>query len=321
MKRAIQVQITEVGSSARATESERLAMLNLLREKALAAEGGVAARIAEKQLYLRVSVIGACDLACAFCHNEGGPGHGRIDESVFGDALSAAAVVGFTRVQLTGGEPLLDPRIARLVGTAVEHMSDVGITTNGSRLAKTLPDLISAGITRVHVSLQNETLTEQGGLEWSLPDWLDGVVSECAENGIALRFNVPVAPGDVETAGRLFARPGRQFSANVFALLRPLEASDGTNADYLDSLRSMVARSDSADADTRVSMRSHMTPAGHRCDRCRQRPLCTEASRSLRLGVDRQLRPCLATRYWDTAFRRDDPVASITEATYFALDY
>jgi hypothetical protein len=40
---------------------------------------GLADEIAFRQLYLRVSVIGSCNLACPFCHNEGGPTRGLLD--------------------------------------------------------------------------------------------------------------------------------------------------------------------------------------------------------------------------------------------------
>ena len=49
---------------------------------------------------------------------------------------------------------------------------------------------------------------------------------------------------------------------------------------------------------------------------------CKEQSRSLRLGADRVLRPCLASRKWDIAFVHPDSLGqNLSEAALLSIDY
>lgn len=80
------------------------------------------------------------------------------------DELSAEAMArgvaylieaaGIERLRITGGEPLVSPKLERFM-TAVGQMGleDISLTTNGQLLAKKLPLLVDAGIRRINVSL------------------------------------------------------------------------------------------------------------------------------------------------------------------------
>ena len=60
------------------------------------------------------------------------------------------------KVRLTGGEPLLRPDIADIVGgIAQEGVPGVALTTNAQRLAAAAQDLSRAGLRRVNVSLDS----------------------------------------------------------------------------------------------------------------------------------------------------------------------
>jgi molybdenum cofactor biosynthesis enzyme MoaA len=68
--------------------------------------------------------------------------------------------MGVTKVRLTGGEPLLRSDLVDIVhyissssSTSSNAMESIGITTNGITLSRKLPDLISAGLTHVNISL------------------------------------------------------------------------------------------------------------------------------------------------------------------------
>ena len=70
--------------------------------------------------------------------------------------VGAAATLGVTKVRLTGGEPLVRRDLERLVAmlAAVEGISDLALTTNGTLLAaKARP--LQAGLSRVTVSLDS----------------------------------------------------------------------------------------------------------------------------------------------------------------------
>jgi cyclic pyranopterin phosphate synthase len=65
------------------------------------------------------------------------------------------AEFGVRKIRLTGGEPLLRPRLEQLVArlAAIEGLQDISMTTNGSILASKAEALSQAGLQRVSVSL------------------------------------------------------------------------------------------------------------------------------------------------------------------------
>jgi cyclic pyranopterin phosphate synthase len=111
--------------------------------------------------YLRISVTEVCDLACRYCTDGRNPVRecrGGSATLSFGEIVSivqAAALRGFWKVRLTGGEPLLRPRLHELVSSikAIDGISFVGLTTNGTRLAEQAAVLKSAGLDGVNISL------------------------------------------------------------------------------------------------------------------------------------------------------------------------
>jgi cyclic pyranopterin phosphate synthase len=282
--------------------------------------------IRERALYFRVSIIGNCNLRCQFCHNEGGPLSGLLDQSYARAAFAAARDVGFTRVQLTGGEPLLHPQVSDFVRLGGDHFDDVGLTTNGTYLEAKLPALIDAGIGRIHVSLQKETLAPHAEQAWSVPYWLSRVVVLCDRHGVRLRFNLPVAEADLPPAANfLESTRALPFGLNVFSILPTTASADGLGTAYLDRLLALVIREDAlrraAASPGRVTLRGYSQPSGHRCGACRERPRCTEQSRSLRLGVDQVWRPCLASRQWDARLAGPVNVDTVRVMALLALDY
>lgn len=282
--------------------------------------------IAERDLYFRISVVGTCNLSCTFCHNEGAPTKGKIGLSVVQQAVLAAVQVGFTRVQFTGGEPLLRPDIGDFVRLARRYVTDVGVTTNGTYLPVRLGSLLDAGLHRLHVSLQTEPLEQAGsGGEWGIPDWLMPTVKQAESGQFGVRFNLPV-PADCLPKAEPFLvlLTARGINVKVFSVL---PEGDFRDDDYpLAELEAIVARVNDFNAAIggstgTVFIRGFRPPVGLRCGRCPDVSRCKEQSHSLRLGADLQLRPCLATRGWDSILSTGDPRSSIEEAALLALDY
>lgn len=285
----------------------------------------LAAAIAERELYFRISVVGTCNLSCTFCHNEGAPTSGKITLAAVERAIQAAVEVGFTRVQFTGGEPLLRPDIGEFVGLARHYVTDVGVTTNGTYLPLRLDDLVENGLHRLHVSLQVEPLTEAGrGGKWGLPDWLMTTVRRSADGEFGVRFNLPV-PADCLDRAEAFLHliTEQGVDVKVFSVLPEGELRD--DAYPLAALEAVVARVNAANAHRvagEVFIRGFRPPAGVRCPGCAERERCLEQSHSLRLGADLQLRPCLATREWDSAFPpTGEATDAVRRAALLALDY
>lgn len=111
--------------------------------------------------YLRVSVTDRCNLRCRYCMPESGVtllGHDEVlsfEEIV--EVVKAAAQMGITKVRLTGGEPLVRKGIVDLVSmiSAIEGISDLGLTTNGILLADFAQELADGGLGRINVSVDS----------------------------------------------------------------------------------------------------------------------------------------------------------------------
>ena len=112
---------------------------------------------------LRISVMDRCNFRCPYCMpRETFHEHYRFLKS--NERLSFEEITRLTRlfvelgvkkVRLTGGEPLLRPNVAELVGdlTALEGVQDVALTTNAVLLAQHAAELKANGLHRITVSL------------------------------------------------------------------------------------------------------------------------------------------------------------------------
>ena len=107
---------------------------------------------------LRVSLTAACNYACTYCVPDGKRLVAAQDE-LSADALARGVAylieaAGIERLRITGGEPLVSPRLdAFLAAVAKLGLEDISLTTNGQMLGRKLPQLQAAGIRRLNVSL------------------------------------------------------------------------------------------------------------------------------------------------------------------------
>ena len=188
--------------------------------------------------------------------------------------------------------------------------------------------LVAAGLHRLHVSLQTETLTDESrGSEWRAPEWLMPTVNRAATGDYILRLNLPI-PADSLVEARTIPvwLTAQRISAKVFSLLPERAGGIDYPLNELENLVRRVNSNNRSDPNAgRVDLRGYRPPAAFRCDSCNDRPRCREQSRSLRLGADWVLRPCLATRDWDMPL--DWPLdaaaleAAVREQAILALDY
>jgi cyclic pyranopterin phosphate synthase len=114
---------------------------------------------------LRISVMDRCNFRCPYCMpRETFHEHYRFLKST--ERLSFEEIVrlarlfvatGVRKIRLTGGEPLLRPNLAELVGelTALERVEDVALTTNAVLLAQHAAELKANGLHRITVSLDS----------------------------------------------------------------------------------------------------------------------------------------------------------------------
>ena len=110
--------------------------------------------------YLRISVTDRCNFRCRYCvpaapftvipHEE----IARYEEIL--KITRLACDMGITKVRVTGGEPFVRKNILTFVEQlcAIETLSDISITTNGSLLTRDkIQALIDMGINRLNFSL------------------------------------------------------------------------------------------------------------------------------------------------------------------------
>jgi cyclic pyranopterin phosphate synthase len=112
---------------------------------------------------LRISVMDRCNFRCPYCMPETTYGeHFKFlgnDERLSFDEIERlariAALLGVSKLRLTGGEPLLRPKLADLVARLkrLDGIDDLAMTTNGVLLARQAPELRGAGLDRVTISL------------------------------------------------------------------------------------------------------------------------------------------------------------------------
>ena len=129
---------------------------------------------------LRVSVTDHCDLRCVYCMPEEGLDWLDADEQLTFEEIerlvSIFVSLGVRSVRLTGGEPLMRPKLAELVGAlAGLGLDDLSMTTNATTLARHADALSAAGLRRVNVSL--DTLIRHRFEQMTRRDALDRVLA------------------------------------------------------------------------------------------------------------------------------------------------
>ncbi len=219
---------------------------------------------------LRVSVTAACNLRCSYCvpdedsaPAETGRGRNRRGPLSFDETCLVAreAVrLGITKIRLTGGEPLLRPRIEELVSGLkdIAGLEHVAMTTNGVLLERSAPRLSSAGLDSVNVSLDTLSAARYAEITGgaSIEAVLRGIAAVRRE-GIPTKINMVVQPdGHADEIERM-----RAFCAEQGAALQLIERYD---------LRA-----------TKLSNARYDRP--HTCERCDR----------IRLIADGTLKPCL----------------------------
>ena len=110
--------------------------------------------------------------------------------------------VGFTRFRLTGGEPLLRPKVVELVRAiaSLPQTQDLAMTTNAFLLAGMAQDLYDAGLRRINISLDSldpqtfdSIIGNRSRSRWQQV-W-DGIQTAHRVGFDPLKLNVVVIPG------------------------------------------------------------------------------------------------------------------------------
>ncbi|HOU94305.1 MAG TPA: radical SAM protein, partial [Polyangiaceae bacterium] len=199
---------------------------------------------------LWIELVASCGLACAHCYAEAGAGReDRLDLVTILDLLEDAAALGFRKVQLTGGDPLLSPHLLPAVDAARGWGLTVEIFTNGLLLAPPLLAALGARAVRFAFSLYGDEPAVHDaitGVAGSFERTVDAIRRTRAEGlGLrvavaAMRQNAPRIPATLRLARELTGDAGAvevdvvrgvgrgRFDAGV---VLPAEACEGGSRD------------------------------------------------------------------------------------------
>lgn len=201
---------------------------------------------------LRISVTDRCNIRCTYCMPAGDvsflPAERWMSFDEIVRATEILAGLGITKVRLTGGEPLMRPRLEDLVQglVSLQGIQEVTLTTNGILLPAQASKLRQAGLKRINISL--DTLQEEVFQKLSRREGvqrvLDGIESAIEEE-FEIRLNALVLR-DVNLDDVI---PLVQFARSKGLAIRfiefmPLDADRSWNASAMVSgseLRKLIA--------------------------------------------------------------------------------
>jgi len=157
---------------------------------------------------LRISVTDRCNFRCTYCMPKEVFGRGydflpKADILTFEEITRLTRIfagLGVDKVRLTGGEPLLRRNLPRLVSllNEVDGLSDLTLTTNGSRLVEEAAALRAAGLHRLTVSvdaLDDVTFRAMNDVGFSVHRVLRGIEVARAAGFAPIKINMVVKRG------------------------------------------------------------------------------------------------------------------------------
>lgn len=162
--------------------------------------------------YLRISLIDKCNFRCQYCMPEAAELKYLLDRELLTNNEIVTLVkdvfmpLGFTKFRLTGGEPLLRPRVVDLVKelARLPETEDLAMTTNGFLLANLAQPLYDAGLHRINISLDslnpetfNAIIGNRGRSRWE-QTW-SGIMAAYRVGFDPLKLNVVVIPSVNDT--------------------------------------------------------------------------------------------------------------------------
>lgn len=162
--------------------------------------------------YLRVSITDRCDLRCTYCLPEDFKGFEEpanwLTHPEMARLIGLFVDFGVRKIRLTGGEPLTRRGVADLAArvAALPGVTDLAMSTNGTRLVRHAADLKNAGVRRLNVSLDSldaekfKEITRRDALQ----DVLDGLDEAHKVGFDSIKINCVVHSGTPEDeVGRL----------------------------------------------------------------------------------------------------------------------
>ena len=183
---------------------------------------------------LRISVTDRCNLRCGYCMPLEVSFMSQQKLLTYDEVVRCASVaskMGVQTIRLTGGEPLMRPKLYQLVEqlTQLPKIEEVAITTNGLLLADQAAGLAKAGLSRLNVSLDSldearfEKLARRSGLQ----QILEGLEEASRQGFQSIRINAVSIRGLTEEDIIPLAEFCRKHCFRLrFIEFMPLDAED-----------------------------------------------------------------------------------------------
>ena len=263
---------------------------------------------------LRISVTDRCNIRCFYCMPESGakfvPASSLLTFDQIVHFLTAGVSLGIRKVRLTGGEPLLRPKLPDLVERIWQfpQIDDLALTTNGVLLRKWAEPLFASGLRRLNVHL--DTLNRHRFAKLTRRDdlgrVLDGLDAAQAAGFRQIKLNAVAMKGISEPDIPELVRFGRERSMEVrFIEFMPLDGQQIWNLDRVLTADQMIRSLSKEfgplqavpDADPRAPATEYRFEDGYRVGFIASvsRPFCMNCNR-LRLTAEGKLRNCLFAR-------------------------
>lgn len=187
-------------------------------------------RIASK---LRISLTDRCNMQCKYCMPQGNVRWFKEEDVLTYDEIirlvTILAELGIEKIRLTGGEPLLRPKLEDLIISLkrIKAIKSVSMTTNGLLLGDKVKRLKEAGLDSVNISLDSfratrfKEITGIDGLD-KVMDSIDAADSA----GLKVKINTVIIRGWNEDEIVDFAKFVRTSGHSVrFIEFMPLDGS------------------------------------------------------------------------------------------------
>jgi cyclic pyranopterin phosphate synthase len=260
---------------------------------------------------LRISVTDRCNIRCVYCMPEEVRFQPRSALLTFEEierVTRVAVSLGFDKVRLTGGEPLVRRDLPRLIEmlVAIPGLKDVGLTTNGILLKPVVRTLREAGLKRINISIDTldparfERLTRRPGLE----QVVEGILAAKEAGFDPVKINAVAIRGETEEDVVPLAQFARKHGLELrFIEYMPLDAGHRWErdkvlfaADIIDIIAAGVAPlAPVSNPDPRApALDYEYADGGGKVGLIASisRPFCMSCNR-LRLTSDGKLRNCL----------------------------
>ena len=180
--------------------------------------------------YLRISVTDRCNLRCIYCMPEEGirlTGRENIlQEPEIIRVCQVMAELGIKKIKITGGEPLVRPRMPGLIRQikAIPGIEKVTLTTNGILLKKQMKELAEAGLDSLNISL--DTLIPEKYQEITGADELERVrksIFMAEKSEIRVKINTVLQKGVNDEEWKSLAELAKKNKLDVrFIELMPI---------------------------------------------------------------------------------------------------